>query len=156
MISLTLASDGQSPTTQADEFFWKAFEECKNDEEVDREKLRLKLISNGIEAGEAEQIIFYYLRIGAISQYNTTTLVKTVLYKELERMRGVVNTVNLELDQAKAERERKNTFKIPKEMLRRVSAGCLLSEEYAMIRFNDNGECERLIPDRDWEKENTD
>jgi hypothetical protein len=157
IIQTPLAKSGDSPTHETDVLFWQLYnspEVMVNEKEVDREKLRLSLISHGIEAGEAIIILNYYIRLGAIAQYNTTTLIKTALYEDLLRTKGVVNTVNQQLEEAQIKKDRANTFKIPKEMLRRIQAGCALSSEFAMIKVNENGEVERLIPDADWKKEN--
>lgn len=156
MIAQPLAATGDMPSSEADKLFWTIFngqDVRVNEQEIDREKLRLVLISYGIEASEAQIIINYYLKIGAIAQYNTTTLIKTVIYEELMRMKGQVDSANLELDKAKETKERASYFKIPKELLHRVSAGCSLSNDFAMIKVNENNEVERLIPDKDWIKE---
>ena len=156
IIQTPLSRAGDSPSVEADKLFWDIFNspEVKvNDKEVDREKLRLSLISYGIEAPEAIIILNYYIHLGAIAQYNTTTLIKTALYEDLLRTKGVVSTVNSQLEQAQVKKDRANTFKIPKEMLRRIQAGCALSSEFAMIKIDDEGNVVRIIPDKDWEKE---
>lgn len=155
IIQTPLSRAGDSPSVEADKLFWDIFNSPEvrvNEKEVDREKIRLALISHGIEAPESIVIINYYIRLGAIAQYNTTTLIKTALYEDLLRTKGVVSTVNSQLEEAQVKKDRANTFKIPKEMLRRIQAGCALSSEFAMIKVNDNGEVERCIPDKDYTK----
>lgn len=143
-------------TAEAESKFWEIFNLSDihvNEQEVDREKLRLKLISYGFEAGEAHETIEQFLRVGAIARLNTTTYIKTSLYDKLQKACKERDELKNQLNNKQLENKKSMIYRVPKELCNKSYAGILLSRDGAYFEIDNGGNVVRFLSNETYQKE---
>ena len=145
-----------TPTKSCDDLFWRLFTNPQyhiNEQEVDRDLLRKALISHGCEAGEAVVIIEYYLRIGAIARFNTTTFIKTTLYDQVQKTAKENSELRELVKETKITNQKNSIFFIPPELSNRGYANILLSKDGSYFEVDEGGKVVRFLSTETYNKE---